>query len=330
MPRSHARWQALGTYAFLATDDPRHLPAAERLAAGVLAEVDRTCSRFRDDSDLSRANRRAGRWTRVDPLLAAAVTVALEAARETAGIVDPCLGSVLVALGYDADLAVVRRRGRHDQGPAPLVPWAHDPDAWREVRVDPGDQHGAGGLLVPAGTTLDLGATAKAWAADLVAASVVDRLGGTAVLSLGGDVRLAGTDPAATWPVTVAERPEDLETDDPATGPADRTVEMHLGGLATSSTLARRWRVGSTVRHHLLDPRTGLPTAGPWRTVTATGHTATSANTATTAALVLGDAAVPWLTERGVAARLVGHDGRVQRTAGWPAPAPVPVPTRRA
>ncbi|MBD3785086.1 MAG: FAD:protein FMN transferase, partial [Micrococcales bacterium] len=51
--------------------------------------------------------------------------------------------------------------------------------------------------------------------------------------------------------------------------------------------------------------------------VTALGHTAAAANTASTAAVVLGEQALAWLTDRGVAARLVAHDGRVATTPAW-------------
>ncbi len=53
------------------------------------------------------------------------------------------------------------------------------------------------------------------------------------------------------------------------------------------------------------------------RTVTALGRTAAAANAATTASVVLGDAAYGWLVERRVAARLVDHDGTVTRTPAW-------------
>ena len=94
-------------------------------------------------------------------------------------------------------------------------------------------------------------------------------------------------------------------------------VRLGDGGLATSSVSARRWRRGGRQWHHVVDPRTGLPADGPWRTVTALGRTAAAANAATTASIVLGEAAEEWLVDRGVAARLVGHDGRVVRTPAW-------------
>jgi thiamine biosynthesis lipoprotein len=115
--------------------------------------------------------------------------------------------------------------------------------------------------------------------------------------------------------------------------PDERTGEaitLSGGGLATSSTQARRWRTGDVEQHHVLDPRTGRPTTGPWRTVTATGPTSVAANVATTAALVLGDQAVAWLTDRGVTARLVAADGSVARVGDWPAPtATIPAQTGR-
>ena len=230
MLRTFAAWDTLGTYAFLATDDPWQLERAERIAREVLAEVDRTCSRFRIDSDLSRVNRRAGRWVRVDPLLVAAAAVALEAAADTDGLVDPCLGRVLVSLGYDADLDVVRRRRAAG---VTRLPVRRRPDAWREVQVDP-----EGALLVPEGCALDLGATAKAWASDLRrglpsstswAASVV--------VSLGGDVRVDG--PAGVPSERLAGAGHRAPR---ATSERTETVHLGEGGLATSSTLARRWR----------------------------------------------------------------------------------------
>ncbi len=317
---SSVGWRALGTYVFLATRPGEPLGEARRIAERVLDGVDRACSRFRDDSDLSRANARAGDWVEVDPLLVAAVRVAVEAAAATGGLVDPCLGRTLAELGYDADLGVVELRpptAGVSEPPAPRF------GAWEEVGVSDA------AVRVPRGCALDLGATAKAWASDLVAAEVVDRLGGDVVVSLGGDVRLhrSGATSAGErgWPVAVTERPGDDDAE---------VVVLDGGGLATSSTTVRRWSAYGTVRHHLLDPRTALPVPGPWRTVTATGPTCVAANTASTAALVLGDEAVPWLTAKSVAARLVATDGTVTTVGGWPATRaaagfPRPEPVRR-
>lgn len=302
-PEEYRVFDALGCHVHVATSDPADLGPAVAVAERLLAVVDATCSRFRRDSDLSRANAGAGSWVRVTPLFLAAVRVALDAAHETDGLVDPCLGVRMVSLGYDADLGVVRLRP--DPPARPLGP--HPTGAWREVEVDDS------AVRVPAGVALDLGATAKAWAADLVALSVVHGLGGGVVVSVGGDVRVVADERVPAWPVRVTEKPG---------GPDGLTVWIDGGGLATSTTVVRRWRSGGIERHHLLDPRTGLPVEGPWRTVSATGPTSVAANIATTAALVLGAQAPAWLEERGVDARLVHQDGRSARTGAWPTEGP--------
>ena len=295
-----ATWRALGTYVHLSTADPRVLEPARAIATGLLGHVDRTCSRFRHDSDLVRANSSAGSWVKVDLMLVEAIGAAVEAAVMTDGLVDPTLGHAMVAAGYARDIALVLAESTDPAGLA--VPARSG--AWRDIQLDQ-----AGAVMVPRGSALDLGATCKAWAADLIVAAVAAEFDSTVVLSLGGDIAVAGP---GGWPVAITET-----IDDPA---GAEIVHLPSGGLATSSTAARRWIRGGAVRHHLIDPRTGEPTGGRWRTVTATGATCLAANTASTAAIVLGDRAVRWLSERDIPARLVNTSGRIVRTGRWPRP----------
>ena len=287
---------ALGTYVFLATRDPGEIGLARRLTEAALAEVDRTCSRFRDDSDLVRANASAGRWVEVDPILVAAVTVAVGAARVTQGMVHPLLGRNLVSCGYDRDFGSLADSGRVIPAPAP------DPDAWERIGI------ADDAIRVPAGTALDLGATGKGFAADLVAEILAGELRASAIVSLGGDLAVARPD-GQPWQVAVSERPGEIGV----------LVWLERGGIATSSTRVRRWTRGGTSYHHLLDPRTGTPVRETWTLVTCVGDTAVGANTASTAAVVLGAQAPAWLEERGISARLVDVDGHVLRTGTWPA-----------
>lgn len=296
----HERFDAFGSYGFLAVRRPEALAAAVRLAQTVVADVDATCSRFRGDSDLSRVNRHPGEWVEVHPLLVAAVRAAYDAADRSDGLVDPLLGRSLVTLGYDRTFDRLVEVAGSPPGP----PAAPTPGAWREIRVE--DDR----VRIPAGTALDLGATAKAWAADLVAEAIEQEVGEPAVVSLGGDIRVAAPD-GLSWRVAIADHPED-------TGRPECLVELAAGGLATSSTRVRRWTRGGVARHHLLDPRTGLPADELWRGVTATGPSCLAANTASTAAVVLGGQAPAWLDAHDVTARLVSADGTVVATRGWP------------
>ncbi|MBF4764460.1 FAD:protein FMN transferase [Nocardioides islandensis] len=299
MSRTHAGFVALGTDVYLAVRDNKELGHAIALARTVLQDVDAVASRFRADSDLTAVNAAPGRWVTVDPLLVGAVDAAVAAAEASGGMVSPLLGRPLVALGYDRDFALLAERRTWPEpvtAPPPL-------DAWREIRTD-----AAGRVRIPAGTALDLGSIGKAWAADLVAAAYEQELRSGAIVSVGGDLRIAHPDDR-TWAVALSEGPG---------GRVTCVVHLDRGGLATSSTRVRRWGRPGARLHHVLDPRTGLPAPETWHSVSATGDTCAAANTATTAAVVLGADAPAWLDAHAVTARLVSADGAVRRTGGWP------------
>jgi thiamine biosynthesis lipoprotein len=169
-------------------------------------------------------------------------------------------------------------------------------------------------LRMPAGIRLDLGATAKGLGSDRAvrAAMSASAQAGGVLVSLGGDIAVGGIAPRDGWPVTVSDGP------DPAGSSLTQLVRLPRGAVATSSIACRRWRRGGQVLHHIVDPRTGLPADGPWRTVSAAAATCADANAATTAAIVAGQRAEQWLASTGLPARLVGRDGTVRLLGGWP------------
>ncbi|UTI62959.1 FAD:protein FMN transferase [Paraconexibacter antarcticus] len=308
-----AAWRALGTGVRLLVTDAAALPPARSAVEAELAATDLVCSRFRPDAELVRLNARAGREVRVSARLLDAVTLALRAAALTEGAVDPTVGAALVAAGYDRDfplLAAGGAPGRGRRADRLRLRLRHRAADWRSVRVDPA----ASTVRVPSGVRLDLGATAKAACADRAAAAARDAAAAVVahagvLVSLGGDVAVAGPAPAGGWRVLLAE---DHAASPSAGAPA---VTVTGGGLASSSTTVRRWGDGA---HHLIDPRTGRPAAGPWRTATVAAGSCADANIASTAALVLGEDAVAWLAGRDLPARLVGTHGRVLAVGGWP------------
>lgn len=301
-----ARWSALGTFAQVLTTDPEELGAASAVVADVLRDIGLTLSRFDPDSELSRLNRHAGHRNLISPMTARALRIALDAAAWTDGLVDPTVGAALIALGYDRTYRLVAADA--PDTPVVVVPTVD----WRSVQLDEDD----GTVRWPAGVVVDLGATAKAHAADLAARAAQASTGCGVLVNLGGDLAAAGPAPAEGWSVLIADSADPDVAEDPR---QSHVVTIDSGGLATSGTRARRWRRGGSELHHLLDPRSGRPVTGPWRTVSVTASTCVLANTASTCAVVAGDLAPDWLDRRGFAARLVAHDGTVRLVGGWPA-----------
>jgi thiamine biosynthesis lipoprotein len=298
-------WEALGTSVHVLTTDPDQLAAAETAVRGILQDVDVACSRFRHDSDLSRLNATGNRVVEVSPLLASAIGTALRAARITNGAVDPTVGPALARAGYDDDFSRIAADG----GPITLR-GGHVP-GWQAIRFD----HPSRSVLLPAGVELDLGSTGKALAADLSASTALTTIAAGGVLvSLGGDLATAGTPPGGGWRVLIAE---DSRVAPDGEG---QVICLHDGSVATSSTTVRRWTRGGAVLHHIIDPVTGLPTTGPWRTATVVAGTCVDANIAATAAIVLGEAAVEWLQALRLPARLVEKDGTIHHLGRWPEP----------
>jgi thiamine biosynthesis lipoprotein len=301
-PPASYRFQALGTTALVAVADPDNLRTASALLRDELASIDRACSRFRTSSELCSVNTAAGSPVGVSTVLFDAVAAALRAARATGGAVDPTVGNAMNALGYTRDFALIavdddRRR----------VVRVRRSAGWRRVVLDEARHT----IRMPEGVELDLGATGKAFAADRAARRIAAETRGGVLISLGGDIAVAGDPPAHGWPVRVSDDHRDIDGDGP-------TIALRDGGLATSSTTIRRWRSGGVERHHIVDPRTGRPAAEIWRTASVAAATCVDANAASTAAIVLGDAAPEWLERSGLAARLVRCDGSVVGIAGWP------------
>jgi thiamine biosynthesis lipoprotein len=307
-----ADWPALGTTAQLVVTDSAALHDACAAVEQVVLDVDLAASRFRDDSELSRLNAADGKWLSISPLFARALRVAIDAATWTGGLVDPTVGGVLVDHGYDRTFEAIASDGPVNV----LVREVPGPGA---IELDEVNLRARTKL----GALVDLGATAKALASDLAATAAWEAAGGGVLVSLGGDISVSGVAPCAPgdsapdggWPITVTDR-SDLSL--PVDDTVSELVLIAWGGLATSSIRARRWRRGGSELHHLIDPATGNPAAGPWRTVSVVAETCTLANTASTAAIIAGTSAVGWLAARGLAARLVSHNGDVTHVGDWP------------
>lgn len=226
---------------------------------------DRAFSRFRPESELNRVNRDPLGVVIVSRLFAFALRAAISAAAATNGLVDPTLGAAVEAAGYDKDFSLL---GDDERPPRPT-----SPGKWRSLRL-------SGRLLSrPPGTALDLNGVVKSLAVD----SALELISGDGVVSAGGDVAVRGG--------TVVSLP------------AGGELQLDAGGIATSGSTKRRWRRGSELQHHLIDPHTGRPAESRWEEVTVAAGSCLAADVAAKAAFLLSDEGPAWLDERGLAGR---------------------------
>jgi FAD:protein FMN transferase len=301
------RFGIWGTTALLGVTDPAALAEARHLLDGILAEVEEAASRFRPGTEVLRLNEGAGGGpVTVSPVLLDLVAQALWAAELTAGACDPTVADALVALGYDRDFDEL------DEDAGPLVQPPSPAPGVGGIELDPERST----LTLPEGVHLDLGATAKARAADRAAWRIAERLSIGVLVDLGGDLSIAGAVPPGGWTVGIVESTRDEDS------PIGEVVAVHGGGVASSSNAVRRWRRGDQSVHHVVDPSTGLSAPEVFRLVTVGASSCVEANALSTAALVWGEEALFELPQRSVAARLVRADGTVERVGGWPEPLP--------
>jgi len=290
------QWRRWSTSMQIILTEPDSLPVARKEVDAELDAVEEAASRFRPDSEINALSASAGRPTEVSALLAELLAAALTAARRTDGDVDPTIGAAIIALGYDRAITALDHARSLDASVA-------IPASWSMVTLD--DRV----VTVPPGVVLDLGATAKAIAADRCADRVHRVTGSGVLVNLGGDIATQGQGPHCGWQVLVHDDAED---------PASLVALPPGAGLATSSTIRRRWLRGADVVHHILDPRTARSADPVWRTVSVAAPSCLAANTVSTAAVIRGWRALDWIGALGLPARLVDGDRKVNTIGGWP------------
>ena len=297
-PVARYECQAIGTGCVLAVAADHVAPELAAILHRELDRIDLLASRFRDDSELMALNRSPDDTVVISAELFELIASALWAAEATQGATDPTVAGAVAAAGYDRDIGQVPPDRPGEVSAAPV-------GGWRALTLD----RASSSITRAPGTAVDLGATAKAVTADRCAYAVAAAAGLPTLVSLGGDIAVAGPVPDGGWSVGLADQ---------WWAPATDRIALRTGGMATSSTTARHWRIGGRDAHHIIDPFTGLPAGGPWRTVTVIAADCLQANAASTAAIVKGVGAPIWLESLDVPARLIGHDGAVATTEAWP------------
>jgi len=270
-----------------------------QIVRALFSEWEQALSRFIPESELSQLNQQAGTPVAVSDLLYDVLATALTAARATEGVFDPAMLDQLVQSGYDRtfdDLPAVRFD--------PIIP-GEPGGRWRGIKVDPIRRH----VTLPAGIKLDFGGIAKGMAVDAALERLRQSGAGKAMVNAGGDLAVLGLPPAADqWPVAVSGR--------------DRfwSIPLISGAVATSGIAHRHWWQGNTLRHHILDPRTGLPAQSDLWSVTVVADRCEQAEVAAKVAFILGSiSGANFLREHRIAGLLVRADGTWETVEPWPA-----------
>lgn len=284
---------AMGTTASVRVVDghPRLLDLAqERIAA-----LEQRWSRFLPTSDVSRVNAAAGTWVPVHGETLDLLARALVAEEATGGRFSVAVERAMAANGYARSFEL-----------GPSTGTARPCSAGRvELDVD------AAAVRVELGSGIDVGGIAKGHAADLVSTELVAAGAAGALVDVGGDLRVRGDAPGRRgW--TVEVDPGGQRSSVPAVALAD-------GGVATSSTLRRRWRrPDGGVAHHVVDPRTGAPTDSGLVAVSCVAASAADAEVLAKAVLVAGAMTGRALLEHwALDGVLVDVAGRVETVGRW-------------
>ena len=270
----------------------------KELVRTLFAEWEQSLSRFLPESELSRLNQRAGTATHVSELLYTVLATALTAAQATEGVYDPAMLEQLIQVGYD--------RTFDDLEATPFSPlFPGEPGGgWRGIRVNSIQRS----VKLPKNIKLDFGGIAKGMAVD-AALKLLKQSGiSPALVNAGGDLAVIGLPPAMdAWPLAVPV----WET--------SWTIPLRSGAMATSGIAYRRWLQGETLRHHLIDPCTGLPAESDLWSVTVVADRCEQAEVAAKVAFILGSQrGAEFLHKRQLAALLIHNDGTWETVAPWP------------
>jgi thiamine biosynthesis lipoprotein len=264
----------------------------------LFSEWEQTLSRFLPESELSQLNQHAGTPVAVSDLLYHVLATALNAAQATQGVYDPAMLDQLVQLGYDRtfdDLPAVRFE--------PIIP-GEPGGGWRGIRVDPIRRR----VSLPAGIKLDFGGIAKGMAVDAALEQLRQNGVSPVLVNAGGDLAVLGLPPAEEhWQISIPGRDQFW------------TIPLRQGAIATSGIARRHWWQGQTLRHHLLDPRTGLPAQSDLWSVTVVTDRCEQAEVAAKVAFILGsEQGADFLRRHWIAGLLVHGDGTWETVEPWP------------
>lgn len=292
------QFRAMGTDMLLCVDNGSENPPAEMAEVPLwFEEWEQALSRFRITSELSRLNHNSGQPVAVSETLWQVFHAALKAEAKTDGLVTPTIASAVIEIGYDRDFSELTGRNLSpvDSAAAQVSPL--EIVSWDEATRT---------IYLPTGVYLDFGGIAKGWAAEQVVARIKQQ--GSVLMNCGGDISMSGALlDGSPWEIGV------FKPFDRASGYVEMLYFDHACGVATSATDRRRWVQGGILRHHIINPRTGLPASSDVVSATVIAPTASDAESAAKSVLIRGsEAGLAWVEDDpDLAALLILENGQV-------------------
>ena len=239
----------------------------------------------------------------VDERILSLLQFAQTAWTETGGRVNAAMGSVL-ALWHDA-----REQALEDPDRAALP----DRSALEEAALHTDlsalelDLEAGTAFLTDPDMALDVGALAKGYAVEQVAAAAPDHF----LISVGGNVCATGPKPDGTpWTVAV---------ENPDGGDFLKLLYAEDRSVVTSGDYQRYFELDGVRYHHIIDPDT-LEPAAYWRSVTVVAESSAAADCLSTALFTLPQAEGQRLLDQwGAEALWIGRDGAQVMSPGFSA-----------
>jgi FAD:protein FMN transferase len=260
---------------------------------------EQSLSRFRENSELSQLNHQSETAVKVSETLWNVFQTAVKADQESSGLVTPVVLDALEAIGYDRSFENLATGSTTNL----LIQPQNLTGRLKEVEADPATLS----LKLPTGLHLDFGGTAKGWAAHQAARRL--SVYGPTLVNAGGDIAVSS--------LMQGGQPWQVGITDPA-HPDANLAALALGrcGVATSGRDFRHWQQGGVPRHHIIDPRTGLPAETNIISATIVAPTVMEAEMAAKTVFILGSQkGLGWLdTDPLLAGFLVLEDGKIVQT----------------
>ena len=292
-------FRAMNCAIFCAVDSDT--PAAQRLLSQCpewFEFWEQMFSRFRDNSELCQLNRQPGTPAHVSPDLFSLIRVALNAAQDTEGLVNPTMLNDLEAAGYEQSFDTLTTN------PPIQLTRVSPSTTWSDIVLDPIAQT----VLLPESLRIDLGGFAKGWCAEMT----VQRLAslGPALANAGGDIAISDFQKNHPWPVAI----ENINPEEPDLA----LLSLGACGVATSGRDYRAWTKDGRSMHHILDSRSHSPVETDVLRATVIANNAVQAEVAAKMTVILGSQnGSAWLEAHSLAGFIILDNGEQRPTSNF-------------